>query len=221
MTKATILYRSEQLIALDKPTGLLVHRGWAQDEDTLLTQARELSGLFVYPLHRLDRGASGVVVFALSKQVARELGHAFAEQHVHKRYLALVRGVAPERAFIDHPVPRTEGGLRAAAQTEVRRLATHDYYSLVEARPLTGRLHQIRRHLKHLGHPLIGDVNYGNGEHNRKFRALGIARLALHCFEIALPATESVGAVTIRAPLPKELRDPLQAFGFDLSALAI
>ena len=209
------LFHSEHLIALDKPSGLLVHRGWAQDEDTLLTQARQASGAFVYPLHRLDRGASGVVVFALSKAVARELGRAFAEQRVHKRYLALVRGIAPEHALIDHAIPRTEGGLRVAAQTEVRRIATHDRYSLVEARPLSGRLHQIRRHLKHLGHPLIGDVNYGSGEHNRKFRTLGLARLALHCFEIALPATESTAAATIRAALPHELRVPLLAFGFD------
>jgi tRNA pseudouridine65 synthase len=170
-------------------------------------------GAWTYPVHRLDRGASGVLALALTPEAARALGDAFAGGCVVKRYLALVRGVPPERGTIDHPVPRGErGGPRIEALTEYRRLEVFGRYSLVEVTPHTGRLHQIRRHLKHIACPLIGDVRYGKGEHNRLFRARhGLNRLALHAFSLELPHPESGDTLRVEAPLPDDLRRPMES----------
>jgi tRNA pseudouridine65 synthase len=182
-----LLYRDDDLLAVDKPSGLAVHRGWAPDGEVMLTLVRRLAGCRVYPVHRLDRGASGVLVMALAVAPARGLAASFAAGTVRKRYLALVRGIAPESGIIDHPIPRSPGGPRVPAVTGYRRLATFERYSWLEVTPETGRLHQIRRHLKHLSLPLIGDVRYGKGEHNRLFRERhDLHRLALHCASISV-----------------------------------
>ncbi|MDP9120657.1 MAG: pseudouridine synthase, partial [Acidobacteriota bacterium] len=115
---------------------------------------------------------------------------------------------------IDHPIPRRPDGPRVAAVTEFRRLATFERYSLVEALPRTGRLHQIRRHFKHLSHPLIGDVRYGKGEHNRLFRSrFGLHRLALHALELAFEHPVERVPLRLVAPLPEDLAGPLRAMG--------
>jgi tRNA pseudouridine65 synthase len=146
---------------------------------------------------------------------------AFAAGSVEKRYLALVRGIPPESGVIDHPIPRDEDGPRVPALTEFRRLAVFERYALVEARPRTGRRHQIRRHFKHLSHPLIGDVRYGKGEHNRLFRdRFGLHRLALHALELAFEHPETGETVQIVAPVPEDLAGPLRAMGISLSACA-
>ncbi|HEY0783640.1 MAG TPA: pseudouridine synthase, partial [Thermoanaerobaculia bacterium] len=162
-----ILYQDDALVVVDKPSGLVVHRGWGQDRVVAMTLVREALGRHVFPVHRLDRGTSGALVFALSPEIARLLQQRFEAGLVEKRYLALVRGVPPETGVIDHPIPREPDGPRVPAVTEFHRLATFERYALLEVVPKTGRLHQIRRHLKHLSHPLIGDVRYGKGEHNR------------------------------------------------------
>ncbi len=175
--------------------------------------AREEAGCHVYPVHRLDRATSGVLVFALSSEVARILGAAFSAREVEKRYIALVRGTAPEETEIDNPVPKTEDGPRVDAVTWCTRLARSavDRCSLVEARPRTGRLHQIRRHLKHISHPLIGDVRYGKGDINRHYRSsYDLHRLALHALELELPHPSGEGTLRLRAPVPEDLAVPLQ-----------
>jgi tRNA pseudouridine65 synthase len=175
--------------------------------------AREEAGRHVYPVHRLDRATSGVLVFALSSEVARETGKAFMSGNVQKRYIALVRGTAPDEVDIDHPVPKTEGGERVDAVTWCRKLrrSPKDRCSLVEARPKTGRLHQIRRHLKHLSHPLVGDVRYGKGDINRHYRATwSLHRLALHALELELPHPMEEGVLQLRAPVPEDLAEPLR-----------
>jgi tRNA pseudouridine65 synthase len=212
-----LLYRDEHLIALAKPSGMLVHPGWANDGPTALDAARELAGRAVHPLHRLDRGTSGVLVFALDVETARLLQASW--DRVEKRYWALVRGVPPESGTIDHPVPNDESGPRVPAVTEFRRVATSpaERVALVEARPRTGRLHQIRRHLKHINHPVIGDANYGKGAINRDLRErYGLARLALHAFEIALPHPATGEPLRIVAPLPADLAEPLARLGFEI-----
>jgi tRNA pseudouridine65 synthase len=210
-----LLYRDPRLAVIAKPSGLAVHAGWAEPGETAVRLARELTGAFVYPIHRLDRGASGALAFALDQEAARLLHQAFEDGRADKRYLALVRGVPPEGGRIDHPIPRREGGPRVPAITEYTRLAVFERFALVEARPLTGRLHQVRRHLKHLGHPLIGDVNYGRGELNRLFRErFGLRRLALHALRLTLPHPDGGREVTVRAPLPDDLAGPFAAMGF-------
>jgi tRNA pseudouridine65 synthase len=210
----SVLYQDDDLLAVNKPSGLVVHRGWARDGEVVMTLARSLAGRHVYPVHRLDRGTSGVLVLALAAAAAQFLGAAFEAGRVRKRYLALVRGIPPEAGVIDHPVPRSPGGPRVPAVTGYRRLATFERYAWLEIVPETGRLHQIRRHLKHISHPLIGDVRYGKGEHNRLFRSrFGLCRLALHAAEVRLPHPASGAPLRLLAPLPADLAGPLAAMG--------
>lgn len=208
------LYRDGVLAAVNKPSGLAVHRGAAQDRIVALQVVRDQVGRHVHAVHRLDRATSGALLFALDPETARRLGEAFEAGEVEKRYLALVRGIPPEQGVIDHPIPRVEDGPRVPAVTEFRRLAVFERYALVEARPLTGRLHQIRRHFKHLSHPLIGDVRYGKGDHNRLFRdRFGLHRLALHALELGFDHPETGERMRIVAPVPEDLAGPLRAMG--------
>ena len=208
-----LLYNDDRLIAMAKPSGLAVHRGASRDRVVALTLARDRMGRHVYPVHRLDRATSGVLLFALDPGAARALQEQLEAGTVRKRYLALVRGIAPEEGVIDHPIPRDEDGPRVPAVTAFRRLGTFERYSLVEAVPHTGRRHQIRRHLKHISHPLIGDVRYGKGEHNRLFRErFGLDRLALHALEIAFIHPDG-HPLCIAAPVPEDLAGPLRAMG--------
>jgi tRNA pseudouridine65 synthase len=211
-----ILFRDEALLVVNKPAGLVVHRGWATDDVTALDLARALAGRWVYPMHRLDRSTSGVLVFALSPEIARVVEQSFSLQRVEKRYVALVRGLAPERASIDHPIAKEKGEPKLPSLTHVDRIEHHALhneetgltrcYSWVLARPVTGRPHQIRRHLKHINHPIIGDVRYGKSEHNRLFRRrFGLERMVLHAEQLRLPHPLDGQLLELNAPLPPEL----------------
>ncbi|MGC4113910.1 MAG: pseudouridine synthase [Myxococcales bacterium] len=215
------------MAVVDKPSGMLVHRGWDNDPVVAMTLLRDQLGRHVFPVHRLDRGTSGVLLFALSSEVAAALQKQFEEGAVQKTYLALVRGVPKEeQGVVDHPVPKTEDGPRVPAVTAWRRLwagepsATfRSGFSLVQAEPKTGRFHQIRRHLKHLGHPLVGDVNYGRGEVNRFFREqYGFNRLALHALALSLRHPVTGAALQVKAPVPEDLAKVFMALGAPESA---
>jgi tRNA pseudouridine65 synthase len=199
-----ILFRDERVVVVDKPAGVASHRGWSDEDDALLQRVRDEVGAWVYLIHRLDRGASGVVLFALDRDAARILSEQWPS--TDKRYLAITRGHPPEHAVIDHPIPKEPGGERVPAVTEIWRRETFGRYALVEAAPRTGRLHQIRRHLKHLSCPLIGDVKYGKGEHNRLFRDQhALHRLALHASSLAFDHPSSGERITVSAPLAPDL----------------
>jgi tRNA pseudouridine65 synthase len=211
-----LLFVDADVVVANKPCGLLVHRGWANDDDVALFRVRDAIGAYVYPVHRLDRGASGALLFARSAEMAAVLGAGLAAGGLEKRYLALVRGTPPAAGVIDHPIPKEEekGSARVAALTRFRLVArsTVDRCSLVEALPLTGRLHQIRRHLRHLNHPLVGDVNYGSGEINRHYRAAyDLRRLALHAHLLAFDHPRTGERVVVRAPMSDDLAGPLAA----------
>lgn len=164
---------------------------------------------YVYPIHRLDRGASGIVLFALDRDAARAFSEAW--ERAAKRYLAITRGHPPEHVVLDHAIPKAPGEERVPAVTEIRRLETFGRYALVEARPRTGRLHQIRRHLKHLACPLIGDVRYGKGEHNRIFRTQhGLHRLALHAAALTVPHPDG-GELAVECALPDDMRGAIES----------
>jgi tRNA pseudouridine65 synthase len=213
-----VLYRDQELLIVDKPAGLLVHRGWGTDADTALARARRIAGSWVYPAHRLDRATSGVLVFALDPDTASQLGAAFREHAPRKTYLALVRGRPLEQALIDSPVPRSENGERVPALTSYRRLGVSsvERCSLLLVTPHTGRLHQIRRHMKHVSHPLIGDVRYGKGPINRHYReAFALHRLALHAASLALVHPRTGAAIDVFAEPPAELASCWRALGFD------
>ena len=210
-----ILHQDTDIVVVNKPSGLLVHRGWAQDERVSMTVVRDLIGQYVWVTHRLDRPTSGALIFALTKDAARSISTAFEERRVDKTYIAFVRGIPPDEGIIDSPVPKVPKGERIDAETHFRRLWTFENrYSLVEAIPKTGRLHQIRRHLRHITHPLIGDVNYGVGEHNRLFRPrFDLHRLALHALSISFDHPGSGERLTVHAPMPSDFLDPLKRMG--------
>lgn len=209
-----VLYRSDTLIAVAKPAGMLVHRGWAQDDVTVADIVRDdVVGAQVHAIHRLDRGTSGVLLFALDPETAKNLQEMLPDPaRFQKEYIALVRGPMRQPCVLDYAIPKKPGGARVDALTEFTPLLHKDRWTLVEARPRTGRLHQIRRHLKHLSHPIIGDVLYGKGPINRFFReTYGLTRMALHAKKVVLTLPE--GRVEIEAPMPDDLRQPLESLG--------
>jgi tRNA pseudouridine65 synthase len=214
-----ILYHDDWLVAIDKPPGLLVHRSDLDRHETrfAVQLLRDQLGRRVYPVHRLDKGTSGVLLFAFDPTIVRALAEQFETGAVEKTYRAVVRGWPPEASMIEHPLTRkfdAYGRQLPAAEpqpaiTHYRRLATIELpvcidryptsrYALVELKPLTGRQHQLRRHMKHIGHPIIGDATYGKGIHNRFFqREFGCNRLLLACMHLGFthPVTgEKVGA---------------------------
>jgi len=230
MHPLTILYRDDDVVAVHKPPGVLVHRTRidAGDGRALLQLLRDQLGVPVHPAHRLDKGTSGVVLFALHADAARQLNAALRDGRAQKTYHAVVRGWVPERVDVDHPLRDRPDRLDRRQVVEVRpafttvccvaraelahavgRYATARY-SLVECQPRSGRRHQIRRHLKHLRHPIIGDANYGDGAHNRFFRdSLGIARLLLAASAVRLPHPRSGAMLELQAPLDESFRAAL------------
>jgi tRNA pseudouridine65 synthase len=215
-----LLFVDAHVVVANKPSGLLVHRGWDDDDDVAMFRVRDaLGGAHVHPLHRLDRGTSGALLFARSKDAAVTLARAFEKGTVEKRYLALVRGRPPASGVIDHPIPKSEGGPRVHALTRFRTVARSpvDRCSLVVAMPETGRLHQVRRHLRHIDHPLIGDVNHGSGVINRHYRAsYDLHRLALHASRISFVHPVTGARVEVEAPLPGDLASAFAALGLPL-----
>jgi tRNA pseudouridine65 synthase len=214
-----LLFVDPHLVVANKPSGLLVHRGWADDADVALFRVRDAIGQRVFPVHRLDRGTSGALLFARTAEAAATLGRAFEAGKVDKRYLALVRGTPPESGVIDYPIPKTEDGPRVPARSRFRRIARSavDRCSLVEVMPETGRLHQVRRHMSHLSHPLVGDVRHGSGEINRRYRAkYNLHRLALHAHFLAFDHPLTGARLEITAPLPEDFASALIALRLSL-----
>jgi tRNA pseudouridine65 synthase len=216
-----LLFVDDHVVVANKPSGLLVHRGLDRDDDVAMFRVRDALGQRVHPLHRLDRGTSGALLFARTPEAAATLSRAFEEGRVDKRYLALVRGTPPESGTIDHAIPKDEGGPRVRAVTRFRRVArsTVDRCSLVLAMPETGRLHQIRRHLRHIDHPLVGDVAHGSGVINRHYRAAyALHRLALHASFLAFEHPLTAARIEVTAPMPEDLASALTLLALPLSA---
>ncbi len=211
-----LLYVDAHVAVANKPSGLLVHRGWDDDDDVVMFRVRDLLGQHVFPVHRLDRGTSGALLFARTREAAAALGRAFEAGRVDKRYLALVRGSPPDAGVIDYPIQKSEDGPRVPAVTRYRTVArsTVDRCSLVEAILETGRLHQVRRHLRHIDHPLVGDVKHGSGAINRHYRAnYNLHRLALHAHLLAFEHPVAGSFIVVRAPMPEDLASALIALG--------
>lgn len=234
----SILYRDEYLIAINKPSGLLVHRSEIDRHETRFAMQllRDQIGQHVFPLHRLDKPTSGVLLFALSAEMAALMGPVFAGHSAQKTYLAVVRGIAPEKLRIDYALTEeqdkyTDKKARAAeskpAVTDIERLAEitlpfsldkypESRYSLVKCLPRTGRKHQIRRHLKHISHPIIGDAKHGKGNHNRFFQQEFFAhRLLLAATELMFPHPILNRELNIVAPLDMTMSNLLRRFGWD------
>jgi tRNA pseudouridine65 synthase len=222
-----ILFRDEYLVAIDKPEGLLVHRSRISGDHIFALQlVRDQVNRRVYPAHRLDRPVSGVLLFALDPAVASKLGECFAARLVAKTYVAVVRGVTAESGIMDQPLREEGDGDLQEAVTRYRRLATTEVpvavpphpsarYSLVLAEPLTGRMHQIRRHFRNESHPIVGDTQHGDGRHNRLFRErFGVWRLLLHARQLRLSHPVSGRDLVIEAPIPAEMRSLFDQLGW-------
>lgn len=240
-----ILYRDDYLVAIHKPSGLLVHRTAldAREERFAVQLLRNQIGHHVHPAHRLDKGTSGILLFALDRETAGRMGTLFEHQQVSKRYLAVVRGHPPEDGVIDHPlvrrfdpVERMSGKTDLTPQSAVTRfcrLAVTELphqvdryptsrYALVELKPETGRRHQLRRHLKHLSHPIVGDATFGKGRHNRLFQTLfGSQRLLLACTRLSFIHPVTGGDVSIECPPAEDFTRVLDALGWRFNAAAL
>ena len=235
-----VLYQDDYLVAINKPAGLLVHRSNIDRHETLFAVQllREQLGQRVFPVHRLDKPTAGVLLFALNSDVAREMTKVFMSKTVEKTYLAVVRGYIDESGIIDYPLKEqldkmtdSKAKQDKAAQmaiTHYQRLATVELpfavgrytsarYSLVKLSPKTGRKHQLRRHLKHIFHPIVGDTTHGDGKQNAFFRE------HYHCHQLLLSATElkfkhpcTGQSLNIQAPLEKGYQKILNEFDWQL-----
>lgn len=230
----SILYQDAHLVVVNKPAGMLVHRGErAADERPILLQTlRDHLGRKVYPIHRLDRMTSGVIVLALDSETASLMVDQWRHQRVEKRYLAVTRGYMPDHIHLDYamappidkfkrnpkpkPVQEAITDFYCLGQVEIP-VAIDKYpqsrYSLIEAIPKTGRKHQIRRHLKHLSHPIIGDTRYGKGKHTQYFRDhMNCAQMLLHAWRLSFQHPYSGQALSFYAPVNETWLSILKAF---------
>jgi tRNA pseudouridine65 synthase len=227
MAMLEILYHDPDYVAIHKPSGLLVHPSRiSSDRVCAMTQLRDQLGQWVYPVHRLDRQTSGVLLFALSSEAARAIQETWERREVRKTYLAVVRGWAPERGEIDHPLKQENSDTAVPSLTRFGRLATAELphpvgryptarFSLVRAEPVTGRIHQIRRHLAHLSHPIVGDVPYGDGKQNRFFREhFDLRRLLLMAQELEFDHPTTRDPIQIHAALPPDVAALFQKLGW-------
>jgi tRNA pseudouridine65 synthase len=219
-----ILYHDESITILNKPSGLITHRGaLSDDKDSVVDRLRQIYAAAPAPVHRLDRPASGVLIAANDADAARILCEAFQSGQVHKTYHAVVRGWVTEPGEINIPLKKYKEGKavkgegeeqealsryaplkRAEIPLENNRFPT-SRYSLIEAEPVTGRFHQLRRHLARTGHPIVGDTAHGDLRHNAIMtRYLGNDRLLLHARRICFPHPLSGEIMTIDAPYPQD-----------------
>jgi tRNA pseudouridine65 synthase len=244
-TPLEILYQDESLIAINKPSGLLVHKSPIDKHETTfaLQMVRDQIGQYVYPVHRLDKPTSGVLLFALNAQMAKTMSLLFRKSQVHKEYIAIVRGFTEEASLIDYPLKqmldtkaqKQQGITKEAqeAQTKFHRLATVELpypvsrypvarYSLVKLYPKTGRKHQLRRHMKHIFHPIVGDTKHGRGEHNKLFREkFSSHRLLLHADRMKFIHPLSQKEVVIHAPVDDTFLKLFQTFQWDIDGMML
>ena len=244
-TPLEILYQDEYLVAINKPSGLLVHKSPIDKHETqfALQMVRDQIGQYVYPVHRLDKPTSGVLLFALDAQIAKSMSELFRASQVEKEYIAIVRGFTPEGSMIDYPlkqmldtkVQKLQGITKEVkeAQTEYRRLATVELpfpvsrypvarYSLIKLVPKTGRKHQLRRHMKHIFHPIVGDTKHGRGEHNKLFREkFSSHRLLLHSNRLKFMHPISQKEIVIEASLDDIFKGLFKAFSWDINSVML
>lgn len=231
-----ILLHDDHLVAVNKPPGVFVHRSPMSppNEPNVMRMLRQQIGQLVSPVHRLDRATSGVLLFALNSNVASDLSLQFSEHRVGKQYAAIVRGHTPDETTIDLPLKPHRDGLTGKsfreddvqeAVTQIRTLDRCEIphsagryptsrYSLITALPRTGRRHQIRRHLKHISHPIIGDVAHGDHRHNHMLKGLfGLNRMMLVAsrLEFEHPATKA--RVTVDASCGTEFETAVKFLG--------
>ncbi|MCO6537930.1 MULTISPECIES: tRNA pseudouridine(65) synthase TruC [unclassified Gilliamella] len=231
-----ILYQDDDLIAINKPSGWLVHRSWLDKTETVVVMQtlRDQIGQHVFPIHRLDRPTSGVLLFALSSDVARIMSEEFAKKQIEKTYHAIVRGYVEGEAVIDYPLVEELDKIadkftnknkpaqdavtfyksisKIEVPIKVGKFETARY-SFVELKPQTGRKHQLRRHMKHIFHPILGDSKHGDLHQNRAFATyFNIKRLMLHASKLEIKHPIQHKPMIIEAKLDQSWQDILLNF---------
>lgn len=200
-------------MAVNKPTGLLVHRtNLANDaEEFALQILRDQLSKHLYPIHRLDRKTSGVLLFAFSSEAAKNMQETLADENTQKSYLAIVRGHFPDEIELDYDLKNLKGKLQSA-QTKFKCIKQSECdfpsgkfptsrYSLIEAKPKTGRMHQIRKHCNHLRHPIIGDRPHGCNKQNKILgERFGLSEMMLHAWNFSFTHPYSKERINISAP---------------------
>lgn len=233
-----ILYQDQDLIIINKPAGLLVHRTKMDFHETesAVDHLREKLGQQIFTVHRLDKPTAGVLIFALSSENAKTLSEQFMNKTVQKEYTAIVRGVPESEVIINHPLKEEKDELsdkKARKDTPPQEAITHvrliakvelpyqvdkyptSRYSLVKANPITGRKHQIRRHLRHINCPIIGDINHGSGKHNRFFEnEFKIRKLLLACTQITFQHPKTGVQLNIKADLSDDFKGIMEKLGW-------
>ncbi|MCC2618157.1 tRNA pseudouridine(65) synthase TruC [Aestuariibacter halophilus] len=239
----SIVYQDDDLLAVHKPPGLLVHRSLIDKHETrfAMQMARDMVGKHVFPVHRLDRPTSGILLFALSSDVARLLTEQFTAQQVDKTYYAIVRGHPDEQGHIDYALKEkldkiadkmaNQDKPAQQAQTDYSRLATFELphpvgryasarYALMRLSPHTGRKHQLRRHMAHISHPILGDTTHGDGKHNKFVRqTYGFNGLALTCQQMVLQHPVQGGQLVLRGEFDERLVKLLGQWGMSRAEL--
>jgi len=234
-----ILYRDEYFIAINKPSGLLVHRSPIDRHETQFAVQilRDQIGQYVYPLHRLDKPTSGVLFFALDKGSTNLISEQFKNHTIEKTYIAIVRGYTDDRGVIEHALKEKLDKIadkKANTDKEAQEALTHyktlakveiphaigrydkTRYSLVELKPKTGRKHQLRRHMKHISHHILGDTKYGRGEHNKLIRSVyDCHRLLLHASELKIMHPYNNELIIIKAPLDDTFKSIFTFLGWE------
>ena len=238
--KLEILYKDDYIVVINKPTGLLVHKSMIDRHEIYYAMKMlrdQLDGQWVYPVHRLDKPTSGVLLFGLDSETARLLSEDIKAHGMQKEYIAVVRGYTPESGVIEHALKekldkiadkRAQEDKEAQdALTEYKRLATVELdkavgryattrYSLVKLFPKTGRKHQLRRHMKHISHHIVGDTKYGRGEHNKFIRTeYGVNRLLLHCVSLKFRHPYTKEELCFEAGLDETFVKLFNAFGWN------
>jgi len=214
-----ILFEDENLIIIDKPAGLLVHRtrqAFGEDENALI-QLRDQIGSWVSPVHRLDRATSGTLLFAKKEEILPALKAKFMDRTVEKTYLCVVRGIpAIKEDLIDHPLTSERSSKLQEAQTRYKVIAESEIpfnstgryptsrYALLEVDLLTGRTHQIRRHLAHIRHYIVGDKKHGDNKQNIFFdKQFGLTNLLLLSWKMGFTHPLTAEKISVTCPVPK------------------
>ncbi|MBT8221156.1 MAG: pseudouridylate synthase [Bacteroidia bacterium] len=227
-----ILYEDEFLVAINKPHGLLVHKSnIAKDAQEFALQiARNQIGQRLYPVHRLDRKTSGILLFAKDKSTNSLMQQAFSKRLVQKQYLAIVRGYTNNKESIDYPLKNFKGMMQPSLtnfttlnRTEISKSSgtfATSRYSLIKIHPITGRMHQIRKHMAHIMHPIIGDRPHGCNKQNRFFKeTFNMTTMLLHASNLSFEHPRDKSVTQISARIHSEFQRMLFELGFDSSSL--
>ena len=222
-----ILYHDDHLIAINKPHGLLVHRSSiaADAQEFALQLLRDQIGRKVNPVHRIDRKTGGVLLFAFDKTTEIEMQQAFMQNLVKKKYLAVLRGYTPEIEEINYPLRKENGTLQDALTRYVTLkraelnvpFGVHptSRYSLIEASPETGRMHQLRKHFAHIFHPIIGDRTHGCNKQNKFFKEKWkMETMLLHASQLTFTHPVTAAVIAIQAPLQPEFNKVMKLMGW-------